>query len=217
MAIIAKNNGGNFEPVPAGLHVARCVDMYHIGTVEDTWKGEVKQMNKVLLTFELPDVMHVFDKDKGEEARKISKEFTLSMSPKANLRKDLESWRGAKFSDTDAKEFDVTKLLGMPCMLNVIHAESGGNTYANISVITPPAKSTVVPEQIYESLEFNYDNAKETFEKCPTWVQKKIVQSAEARALGLAMPTEDGAAPAATPTAEAPKPEVEASADKPMF
>lgn len=215
MAIIAKNNGGNFEPIEAGMHVGRCVDMYHIGTVEETYKGDVKQTNKVLLTFELPHVLHVFDKEKGEEARKISKEYTLSMSPKANLRKDLESWRGKKFTEEEAKAFDVSKLLGIPCMLNVIHRESGGNTYANIDVITPLAKGTECPEQIYDSFEFNYDNVKETFDKCPDWVKKKISQSAEFQATGLTYTEEGENKETVIPKKEAPKTEKAVSDAKP--
>lgn len=185
MAIIAKDSGKSFDPIDAGLHVGRCVSMIHIGTVEQVFKDETKSLNKVQLTFELPNELKTFDEEKEEEPRLISQDFTLSMSSKGNLRKTLESWRGKPFSEDEAKAFDVTKLLGVACMINVIHKESNGKTYANISAVTPPAKGMDIPEQITPSFEFNYENCKETFDSVPEWIQKKIAKSEEFAASGL--------------------------------
>jgi len=55
--IIATNNGGgaNYDPAPQGNHVAWCISMVHIGTVEEEYLGEKKWQNKVRITWELPE------------------------------------------------------------------------------------------------------------------------------------------------------------------
>ncbi len=138
MAIIAesKGNGGNFTPMSAGTYVARCYSMVHIGTIEDSFQGEKKVLNKVRLSFEFPTETKVFKEEEGEKPYILSKEFTLSMHEKATLRKMLESWRGKAFTDEEAKSFDITKLLGKPCMISVVHkAKDDGKVYAELSSI----------------------------------------------------------------------------------
>ncbi len=202
MAIIATNKGGNYEPVPEGMHVARCVAMYHVGTVPEKFDGTEKIMNKVILTWELPNCLHVFDEEKGEEIRLISKEYTLSMNEKANLRKDLDSWRGTAFTEEEAAEFDVTKLLGIECMIQVVHkvAKASGNTNAKVNVITPVADGVTVPEQTNESFEFNYENIAETYPTVHEWIAKKIRTSEEFAASGYVPETEAPAEAATTAT-----------------
>lgn len=228
MAIVAKNNGGSsIEPVKAGMHAGRCVKMYHIGTVEETFQNDVKQCNKVMIAFEIPGQMHTFDESKGAEPRIISKEFTLSMNPKANLRKMLESWRGVPFTEDEARAFDVTKLLGVPCLLNIMHKESKkGNKYADLTSITPMMEGTTAPDQIIPSFEFNYDNISEMWGEVPKYIQEKIKASAEFKQSGFVPPAteEDKSAPVpqAEAVAEVPvaQPATEAPTEapaKPMF
>ena len=176
MSITAKNTGNNFELTPAGNHIARCYSMIEIGTVKEDFKGEVKNLHKVRITWELPLEQRVFVPEKGQQPFSISKEYTLSMHEKATLRKDLSSWRGKPFTDDEARSFDVTKLLGIPCMLNVVHTvSSSGNTYANVAAITPMPKGTTCPPQINDSFEFNYAEFNETvFQSLPEYLRKKM-------------------------------------------
>jgi len=175
MSITAKT-GNNFELTPAGNHIARCYSMIEIGTVKEDFKGEVKNLHKVRITWELPLEQRVFVPEKGQQPFSISKEYTLSMHEKATLRKDLSSWRGKPFTDDEARSFDVTKLLGIPCMLNVVHTvSSSGNTYANVAAITPMPKGTTCPPQINDSFEFNYAEFNETvFQSLPEYLRKKM-------------------------------------------
>jgi len=177
MSITAKNNGNNFELTPAGNHIARCYSMVEIGTVKEEFKGEVKNLHKVRITWELPLELRTFNPDKGEQPFSISKEYTLSMHEKAVLRKDLSSWRGKPFSEDEAKAFDITKLLGIPCMLNVVHIVSSksGNAYANVAAITPMPKGTQCPPQINDNFEFNYSDFEDTkFQSLPEYLRKKM-------------------------------------------
>jgi len=180
--INATNTGGSdFKPIDAGTYPARCYSMIHIGTVKENFMGEDKMMNKVRITWELPTEMKVFNADKGEQPMAISKEFTLSMHEKSNLRKFLEGWRGKGFTEEEAKSFDITKLLGIPCMLSVIHKTSkAGKLYAEISSISAPMKGITVAPQINKSFEWNYDNFDIfVFNELPTWLQDKMKQSEE--------------------------------------
>jgi len=181
--IEASANSSDFKPVEAGTYVARCYSMVHVGTIEQEYMGEIKEMNKVRISWELPTELKVFKEEKGEQPQSVSKEFTLSMHEKANLRKFLESWRGKGFSEEEAKKFDVTKLLGKPCMISIIHKTSKqGKLYAEISSISTLPKGMTCPEQINPSFEFTftpYDHEK--FLTLPDWLRDKIKLSKEFR------------------------------------
>ena len=125
MAIIATSNGGtSYEPIPSGSYPARCYSMIHLGTIEENILGTVKKLNKVRITWELPTELKVFKEENGEQPHVISKEFTLSLHEKATLRNFLKNWRGKDFTEDEAKEFDIEKSVGAPCMLNITHKKS---------------------------------------------------------------------------------------------
>lgn len=191
MAIIAKSESAKREITPEGNHIARCVQMIHLGTSEQTFEKEVKVLNKVRLVWEIPGETYTYTKDDEEieACFLIGKDYTLSMHSKSALRKDLKSWRGKDFTDDEAKAFDITKLLGVGCMLNVIHKTTGENTYANISSIATLPKGMKAPEQVNETLEFNFDDKFEVFEKLPEWLQEKIKVSEEFAAKGVILST----------------------------
>lgn len=182
--INATDSGIKRELVPAGNHVARCYSMIHIGTIDEPYMGQLKSMNKVRITWELPGELRVFNEDKGEQPMVISQEFTLSMHEKSNLRRMLESWRGKGFTDDEAECFDITKLLGVPCMLSVIHKVSqSGNEYATISSVAAMPKGVVCPPQINDMFEWNYDDPinEEALEFLPEFLRDKIKSSLEYR------------------------------------
>jgi len=180
--ILATNTGGqDFAPIPAGTYPARCYSMIHIGTCKENFMGEDKMMNKVRITWELPTEMKVFKAELGEQPCAISKEFTLSMHEKANLRKFLEGWRGKGFTEDEAKSFDITKLLGVPCMISVIHKVSkAGKTFAEISSVSAMPRGYVCPDLINPLYEFSYENFDEDkFNKLPDWIKDKMRTSQE--------------------------------------
>jgi len=182
MAINATSTGVKRELTPAGTFAARCYSMVHIGTITETILNEVKTVNKVRITWELPTETRVFNEEKGEQPMVISKEYNLSMHEKSNLRKDLESWRGKGFTEDQAENFDITKLLGIPCMLSIIHkASKSGSEYATISSVTTLPKGMDCPEQINETFEFNYDDkfSEDVVELFPDFIKDKIKSSDE--------------------------------------
>lgn len=182
MAIPATNKGGaSFEPIEAGTYAARCYSMVHIGTVEETVMGTTKKLNKVRITWELPTEQKVFKEENGMQPHVISKEFTLSMHEKATLRKYLEGWRGKAFTDKESESFDITVLLGKPCVLSVIHRQAkNGNVYAEIASISSVPKVMTVPDQINPNFELSYDNfSEDKLRTLPQFIQDKVRSSDE--------------------------------------
>lgn len=188
MAIIATSTGSNvsFEPIEAGSYAARCYSMVHMGTIEETILGATKKLNKVRITWELPTELKVFKEENGEQPQVISKEFTLSLHEKSTLRGFLKNWRGQDFTDDEAKEFDVTKLIGAPCLLNITHKakKDGSGVYAEIGGVSRLPKGMECPAQINESFIFTYDDyTPELFASLPEFMRNKMVNSDEYKSL----------------------------------
>lgn len=184
MAILATSKGStkNFQPIEAGSYPARCYSMIHIGTVDEVISGAVKTLNKVRITFELPTELKVFKEENGEQPHVISKEFTLSLHEKSTLRGFLKNWRGIDFTEEEAKSFDIEKLIGAACMLNITHKKSkdGTKTYAEIGSVSKLPKGLICPDQINESFVFTYDNFDAVkFSKLPEFLRNKMITSFE--------------------------------------
>lgn len=152
---LPKSEGGNFEMTPAGTFIGRCYRFIDLGSHEQKYQGESKGMRRlIMIGFELPTETMADDRPFT-----IHKRYTWSMHEKSGLRRDLEAWRGMKFTDADFGQggFDTRNLLGKACTLAIVHSENGENTYANITSIGKAMKGVPVPEPInppvYISLE----------------------------------------------------------------
>lgn len=162
--IIAKKseNEVNIEPVPAGTYQAVCYGVWDIGIQTSTWNGEEKKQHKIVISWELDKIIENEGEYKGKRYV-ISNRYTLSLGNKATLRSHLESWRGKPFDDLKIQTdgFDIEKLIGANCFINVVHTVSkkNGKTYANISTIMKCTKGTE---------KMKPENGKEA----PEWVKK---------------------------------------------
>mgnify|MGYP003652700365 CR=1 FL=1 len=163
------------EIVPSGTHIARCYSMIHIGTVEWEYQGETKYSNKIRVTFELPFEIRDFGGE--EKPMVISKEYTLSLHEKSNLRRDLEGWRGKSFNSQELSKFDITNLISKECNISIIHKTSkSGNEFAQIGSISGMSKGSNCPDQINKSFIFNYEDNfnEEWLEEQPEWIKDQI-------------------------------------------
>lgn len=187
MPINATSSGPAKELIPAGNYIARCYSMIEIGTVEETFQGESKIQKKVRIGWELPTETRVFNEEKGEQPMVISQEYTLSMHEKANLRKTLASWRGKDFSEAEAKSFDITKLIGAPCMLNIIHRpgkQDATKMFQAISSISAMPKGIAAPAAVNSPYVLSYDDwSQESFDKLPDFIKTKMQSSAEYKSM----------------------------------
>lgn len=172
--------GKSFDPVPAGTHVARLYQIIHIGTVKFEYKGETKFSDKIRLTFELSNERKVFNE--GEEPRpfSISREFGYSMSPKSHLRPFLEGMAGAKMHDDEAYNFETETMLGDACLLNVVHVDKDGNTYANIQSASPLIKGMEAPPLFNKAQLIDVNTSTlEEIDALPEFLRDKIKSSEE--------------------------------------
>lgn len=166
MALIAKNNGngGDFEPIPTGVQQAVCVFVEDIGTHAGSFQGRPTQRHQCVVCWELAEKM-----TQGDNAGKpfmVSKYYTVSLNEKATLRKDLQAWRGKAFTDAELEGFDLEKLIGVNCMLNIIeNTKPDGKVYREISSIMPCIKGLAKLEKINTVP--------------PAWIQKKREDSIE--------------------------------------
>lgn len=152
--------------------MARCVSVISLGTQHS---DQFADTFKVMLGFELPTELVTIE---GQQTPMvITKDYTCSLNKKANLRQHLDSWRGRAFTPEELKGFDMKKILGVPCLLTIIHKVSGqGKTYATIAGISGLPKGMACPEQFHASVSFEIEEGpdSETFKKLPQWVQAKI-------------------------------------------
>lgn len=178
MPITAPEPAKQFELVPAGNHIARCYQMIQIGTETNEYQGEVKKQHKVRIVWELPNEKKVFDPAKGEQPFSIGKDYTLSMHEKSTLRHDLKSWRGKDFTEAEAKAFDITKLIGAVCMLNVIHEpkKDGIGTRAKVAGVSPMPKGMSAPAAVNPVFVFSFDDPEFDTKllALPEWLRKRI-------------------------------------------
>ena len=170
--ITAKNEVA--ELIPAGTHVARCIGVIDLGTQYSEKFGNSSR--KVLVKWELCNELMDDGKPIG-----TSKKYTLSLNEKANLKKDLESWLGRGITEDEQKEgFALGALLGKPCLLSIIHAQSGDKTYANVAGVMSVPKGTQVPDQVNPMTTYDVEDGKNSvFAKLPDWIKKIIGESKE--------------------------------------
>lgn len=187
MSFFVEDNGGNFERCPAGMHLARCYRIVDLGTQQSEYMGQVKYLHKIMLAWEI----HGQD-DEGKailmkDGRPFSifKNYTLSWTEKANLRLDLQSWRGKPFSAEEMRRFDLKNVLGAWCMLNVIERKGKNEkTYSNVDGVTPVPqmiKAAGLPAGVNKTELFNLsdpdmvmfegfsDNLKKKIQSSPEW------------------------------------------------
>lgn len=137
MGIIAREpEGKNFTPAPEGIHVACCCDVVDLGLADHGF-GE---KHYVEIRFQLED------EDEGGKRFVVRRRYTLSLGEKATLRKDLETWRGRKFTKEELAGFDLERLIGVAAQVQVVHRISEqGKTFANVSAIIPTGKGQKNP------------------------------------------------------------------------
>jgi hypothetical protein len=192
MAFIATDSGGggNFKRVPQGVFIGRCYSLIDLGTQHTTGQYGDKFQHKIRIGWELfgedeQGAPLTIEVDGKEMPLTINKSYTVSLHEKAGLRRDLAAWRGKDFTDEEAKAFDVSKLLGAFCMINVTTSETNGKTYSNVAGITPlpGALKNAKPAPVHDNVVFDLDKPdmklfeafheklQEAIKKSPEWAQ----------------------------------------------
>ena len=172
-------NGGNDTPsyptVSVGVHKARCVRVIDLGTQQNDYQGQISWKRQVMLIWEVPS-----ETDNKGEPLTISKFYTLSLNEKANLANDLVSWRGRPFTETEKKAFDISKVAGKPCSINVILNQNGK---PKVSTVMPIGKNDEIAQQFHPNMVFSItdfqEKKMEVFNQLPERIRNIILKSKE--------------------------------------
>jgi hypothetical protein len=187
MIIRENRTESTFKLPPSGSHLGRLYRILDLGTQKVEWQGAIKMQRKLMFSFEL----HGEDNDgqalttNDGKPLMISKRYTMSLGEQSTLRKDLESWRGKKFTAEELLGFDLNVLLGKLAMCNVTHNDREGKTYANLSGLSQvPAALKKMPEPtgVNELMIFSLDAFDQTkFDSLSDGLKDIIKKSAEWR------------------------------------
>ena len=180
MSIVAKGGekSSSFPSVSVGVHKSRCIKVIDLGTQKNEFEGNITWKRQILVIWEVPE-----QTSETSEPLTISKFYTLSLHEKSNLGIDLTSWRGRPFSETEKKGFDISKLIGHTCLLNVIQ----GNKNNKIGSIMPLPKGDKIAEQYHTGVVFDLEKyqkgQKEIFNQLSEGIRNIILRSKELEGL----------------------------------
>jgi hypothetical protein len=179
------------ELIPAGSYAARCVKLISLGNIENNYNGQITKSRKIVIVWEIPEIMKVWKE--GEEAKPatIFKEYTATLGKptgKSTLRDDLVAWRGKAFTEEERQKFIISKLLGVPVLMNIIHQPGQKDPSVKrekISSLMPLPKSMTCDPQITPNFEFNFDEdfSWDKFNSLPDFLKDKIKTSDEFKAM----------------------------------
>jgi hypothetical protein len=174
--VIISKTGSDYKPVPAGTYTACCIRVIDLGTQISSFNG--KAQRKVLFTWEIPEVE--VETDDGPMPALISTRYTASLHEKAALRKVLESWRGKAFTADELQGFDLKNILGASCLMGIIHNDSDGTTYANVSSVMALPKGMPKITPAHPLINFSLDEFNEgVFDMLSPKMQETIKESPE--------------------------------------
>lgn len=176
-----KQNTKPRELTPAGTHIARVVGLICIGTVKGTWQGTPTETYKIRLTWELPNELRTFKEGEPQKPLVISKEVGFSMGKKSTLRPIVEGIIGTSLTDEEAYGFDIEKIMGLECLISVIHEEKQEfGRFATLKSTAPLMRGTTCPPQVNETKILSYENwDNEYFMSLPDFIREKIEKTPE--------------------------------------
>jgi len=184
MALTASAGSGgesSFETVPPGSYEAICYRLVDAGTAEEDYKGEISKKHKIYIFWEIPELTL-----NDGRPYSIFHGYTLSLNERSNLRRDLQAWRNRPFSEEELKAFDLTKLLGVTCKINVVLNSNGNAKVDGIFCSDNGAKrvTTTNPTSVFDLEEYCKEFSGEesegskaacdVYEELPRFIQWRI-------------------------------------------
>lgn len=165
---------------PSGTFPARIYSIIYLGTVKGEYKGQPTSNFRVRLSWELPTKTRVFKEGEPAKPFVVSKETTLSMGRKSNLRPLVEGILGITFTDEEARGFDIDELLGKTCLLSIAHAESPNGKFVAIKSTAEIPEGMTCPPPVNPQKILSYENFdKEYFMGLPNFIKEKMEKTPE--------------------------------------
>ena len=183
MGLYAKKTSNDFPLIEGGTYPAVCYAVIDLGTQPSDF---YEDQHKVWIAFEIPSERIEIERDGTIEdlPRVASNFYTLSIHEKSTLGQHLVSWRGRDFTPEEANAFDISKLIGVNCLLGigVKNKKIGGqkNVITSISKAMrgSPKLQPETPVCYYSMEEHNWDFP----DNIPDGVLKMIKNSNEYKA-----------------------------------
>lgn len=182
----AKGGSGDFEKAPPGNHPAVLIGLIGMGIQENEFGGEKTRQRRAMFVWEL-----VTEKNKAGGSFIIGIDLTVSLNEKAKLRQWIEARTGKPMPE--GHEYDLSKELGKPCMLNVTEK----NGYPKVAGMAAVPKGFTVPAPTRQPFIWDVDqiDANGHFE-LPSWVpylygeplsehiKRRVIEDEEGEAVG---------------------------------
>ena len=109
--------------------------MVDLGDQETAWGVKPKIEIRWQLDEQNPETGKPFE---------VRSRYTNSLHEKAVLRQTLETWRGKKFTADELRGWDLEKLIGVNCQVQIVHKPGDeGRVWANVQAVVPAAKGAV--------------------------------------------------------------------------
>jgi len=175
MGIIAKESGSPRELLPPGNVQGVCYGVIELGHRE----GRFGIKHEACVLFEIPSLRYE-DEDGKDMPRGINKFYNITLHPDSILGKDLTSWRGKAFTKEEKAGFDITKLVGANCLLNIAHKQKqDGSMKDEIASITPlmAGMNKLTPDN--QVVNYSMSDNGFDFTGVPDWAVKMIKESEE--------------------------------------
>lgn len=173
---VSENGGGSNIPLLAeGSYAAVCYMLVDIGLQKSERYGNSSR--KVMIGWEIAD--EFVEVDGERKPRVFTARYTASLNEKAILRRDLAAWRGKDFTEAELEEFNLRNIVGVPCLIQVIHKEGGnGKTYANLASIMKIPRGMQVPKATLDTVIYDIDeNDPADVDKLPEWIANMVKSS----------------------------------------
>ena len=172
--IVNSGSSTTMEPIEEGTHLGVCFQMIDLGMqYSETFKNSSR---KILIGWEIPD--ETYERDGEKFPRTISKTYTASLNENAKLREDLEAWRGKAFTPEELAGFDLRKIVGKSCLLNIVHTERGDKVYANVGSVMSLMRGMKPGELSEPPIIYDIDDDPvEKVDDLPKWISDTIKKS----------------------------------------
>lgn len=177
MIVSDSRGSGERFLIPQGPQYAICIGVTDVGT-QPSANPDIPARRKVVLSWLLPDLEHVFSEEIGPEPAEISRFFTASLDERGHLRPFLEMWRGKAFDANELEGFDTAKLLGVAATLQIIHkGDQDKKAIVNGCMLAKKRQDLPSNPQTWH---FDFDRSDEgDFDCTPEWLQNIAKKSPE--------------------------------------
>jgi len=190
-----KPEGGNDRQLPpAGTHRAVLYKLINLGTLTTEYKGQKKKQHKIRLFWELSDKMVEYEKD-GEKIKapfSVGGKFTFSLGDQSHLYPIVTGMIGQGLTEDERWNFDIESLLGMSCLVSVVHDKTqDGISFAKIASTSPLIEGMDAPTQVNPTTILDVRKlTKEEIDELREYIKNDMMSSSEYHLRFLA-PRED--------------------------